>query len=386
MIECFPGIVAAVVLAASPSLAGDEAEQYLRLMREAYGRTGDYASTWRLAEGYSGTMEDLERYLSITPDLVPYADPVSNKELWTLTEGSTLFDAESDTLVKSHWAVYSRPWREEARTVQIFRPSQYIQVAPGDEPAHLIDGTGASADEVRASRKRGELTAGDTVGTSDFLGLVRRALLLLPGAADLRLLEETAERATIGSKSLGITCTIDRGTGECVAASFAKPGKPPNDWEVLDWFPEPIFPGRHPSLVRREWVLRGEPRVELVIYDRVHRTDVATKDVEWSTYADSAWDRIGNRLLAADGSVLREVAHRRGATFHPSPEHARPRPIREAGRTGVNRGSDAASSRRPTAPPPPPMPISPLRIALFGAGGGMVALGVGLAIWRRMRS
>lgn len=347
----------------------------------------DYAVSWRVASQYGGSRSDLERLIEASDDVIPFTDPVTSAELWTLREGTTVYDADDDALLVTRRPTHLDGEPDYMSLAQIFRPRQYVVVSAGNQPAQILNGTGATVSEIVEARRKGELTAGDMVASADFLSLVRRAATLLPDVSDLQLIEESGDVATIGSESIGITCTIVRGTGECIAATFAKPGQAPSRWQVLDRFPEPVFPARYPSLLRRTWHFRGD-QVEIRIIDDFRARAVSHEEVAWSSYRDTAWDRANNTIIAADGTVLTEDAAAPGANMlHPLPEWAKQGSARQRkGRVETPGASVAAGNDRTVvAPPAPPMPSSPLRLALFAGGGGLIAVGLGLYIRRRLQ-
>lgn len=370
-----------LIAATWPALAG-EPEEYLRLLQGAYERKFDYRASWREATPYGGPRSDLDRLLAVSEDIVPFTDAPTGMELWTLREGTTSYDAADNALAVAWWAMHLRDQRQLARTVSIFQPNRYALIPIGDDPARLLEGSGETAADVLRARKKGELTAGDLVCTADFIAFVRRAADILPGAPDLRVINETDETATIGSEALGITCTIRRDSGECVAATFSKPGKAPSRWEVLDWLPESRFPARHPSLVRREWSSGQGQMVRVVIFDEFLTNEDSSHDVAWSTYRDSAWDRMNNRIIAPDGTILEENAAPPGAvSLRPMSDRTRWRMTHQR--------------RTPQSPPlsesdalPPPAPAAPntTRVALLITGGSILALSAGLVVSRRWRA
>ncbi len=297
----------------APGMAQD-ASAVLERMAAGVKERFSYESSWRQASPFRGPREKLDELIRASDRVEWFEDPRTGEDLWTLREGMTIVDGEREEAAIVFWPTYENPTtREESRIVRIYRPDTYIAIMGGTTPARIVEGSGRTADEVLAQRRRGQRSAGDTVLTADFLCFVRRAVRLLRDAPDLEIVSADRHTATITSKRLGLTCTVDLDTGECVSGSFSTPDGRTSTWEVLDWFPERMFPGRHPSLVRRTWQVEGRELSNYTIYDRVRRVADVSSALRWQSYREIGWDRIRNSLVSADGTVLKENAAPKGA-------------------------------------------------------------------------
>lgn len=331
------------------SRLAQDATTVLDRMASAVSKPISYEASWRMALPFGGPQDLLDRWLAASDRIEWFEDPFTGEDLWTLREGVTLVDASREEAAIIFWPTRIHPeMRERTQVVRIFRPDTYIAIMAGTTPARIIQGTGRTAREVLAQRRRGEISAGDTVFDSDFLCFVRRSARLMRDAPDLELLSSEEGIATIASNRLGLTCSVDLETGECIGGTFSTPSGRTSTWEVLDWFPDRMLPSRHPSLVRRRWQGEGREQVSYTIYDSVRRVTDISHALRWQNYRKKGWDRIRDVLVSADGAILDE---------HVSPD--------EAATFGFSR-------RRPATGPM--MTVRHWSIALVASGGGLLVV------------
>lgn len=365
------GAFAAALISAQP-----DTKDVVEKFRLAYETIPAYTVEWRSAEEYGGSLDELRILIGLAPDAAPFRDSATGANLWILHQGMVSVAEGGRTFTIRSWPVRAFSIDNNSKKTEIFSPSAYSLIKPGsDSQAQLIPSNQRFLDNPFDLRDQNELGPEELGITREFMALVRYAARYLPVAPDLAVLSEDERAVTVASKALGITCTLQRDSGVCTAATYRPPRQnDPIRWEVLDSFLDPLFPAPHPSLVRMESTVFGDRSIKVFIYGTIEQIPTDPAMFDWATYANIAHNRVDNTIVRPDGDTQEDVQPRR----FPNP----PQPVGNSSRVDAN---SQDGTEIPPIRPAPPMPVSPLRIVLFVCGGALVMLFAGVSIWRKVR-
>lgn len=321
--------------------------------------------------------------LAYHPELAPLIDPDTQTPLWPVSSASLTADPSAHRyLLKRTQQIEDFTGSESPGhgVYQACTPTVFWQAEEGaDLPAMLSeapDGEEEDTETVLRALRLGRSTGWLRGAQSEYYLALIFALWHLPNVQDLSVLNEPAPDSTVAvlaSRSLGLECEIDTRSGELLAITFHTERNGRIRLEVVDFFPDSLFPARAPSLVRQEHQSRGISGIHLLAYDSPPTLipPPSPSVFNWQEYRKSAVNQAEGVLIRRDGSR--------------TPWQSKPSPFVEQvrRRKGPSTPSEAEQSSREA--PTLPLRRSPSRFlspALLLLGFAAIVTGA-IVAWRR---
>ena len=319
--------------------------------------------------------------LAYHPELAPLIDPDTQTPLWPVSSASLTADPSAHRyLLKRTQQIDDFAGSESPGdgVYQACTPTLFWQAEEGaDSPAMISvapDGETEDTETILRALRLGRSTGWLRGAQSEYFLALIFALWHLPNVQDLAVLEPPAPDSTVAvlaSRSLGLECEIDTETGELLAVTFHAERTGRIRLEVVDFFPDSLFPARAPSLVRQEHQSGDIAGIHLLAYDSPPTLipPPSPSVFDWQEYRKSAIDQARRVRINRDGST--------------TPWQSKPSPFAEQVRRRHGSSPHSETGEPPTLPLRRP-PAHSLSAILLGLGITTIVIGVLLA-WRRGR-